>query len=200
VIDNQANRLTSLINDLLDLSRIRTGRFVFEVEQLDYAHLVRDVIGELKLAVPAHAIILEAPEQVWLIGNADRLRQVLENLINNAVEHGPPQGEIHVTVEVAGAEVATYVSDEGEGLPPDEAERIFTQYYQIRRGVERYARGLGLGLFISRQIIEEHGGRIWLDTVDRTRFSFTLSVAGSLHYENAGGEEGAETDEARERA
>ena len=106
-------------------------------------------------------------------GNENRLRQVLINLVDNAVKHGPSGKEVHVTVEV-GDDVTTYVCDEGNGLPPAEAEQIFAPYYQVRHPSDRYSKGLGLGLFISRRIVEEHGGRIWLDDVDHTSFAFTL--------------------------
>jgi signal transduction histidine kinase len=111
---------------------------------------------------------------VQAIGNPDRLRQVLVNLIDNAAKHGPPDSAIRVTVEQKGNEVETFVCDEGPGLPPEEAERIFGPYYQVRQGGRQQAKGLGLGLYVSRQIVEEHGGRIWLDTTDHTSFCFTI--------------------------
>ncbi|HEX6506084.1 MAG TPA: GAF domain-containing sensor histidine kinase, partial [Chloroflexota bacterium] len=176
VINAQADRLTGLINDLLDLSRIQTGRFVFEHRPLDYLALLEDVLGELRLVNPGNTITMTAPEAAMIMGNEDRLRQVLVNLVDNAVKHGPPGGAVHVTVE-SGDEITTYVCDEGSGLPTAEAERIFNRYYQVRHPTERYSKGLGLGLFISRQIVEEHGGRIWLDSVDHTSFVFTLPRA-----------------------
>jgi signal transduction histidine kinase len=174
VINHQADRLTGLINDLLDLSRIQTGRFVFAREQIDYGQLVRDVLMETRLVSPGNAITYTGPEHLQAEGNANRLRQVLVNLIDNGIKHGPANGALHVTVEAKGDLVYTYVCDEGPGLPPAERERIFAQYYQVRHGSEHQARGLGLGLFISRQIVEEHGGKIWLDPADHTSFCFTV--------------------------
>jgi signal transduction histidine kinase len=176
IINAQADRLTALINDLLDLSRIQTGRFVFDTHTLNYFTLVSDVLDELRLVSPGNPMTLQAPDSAPVVGNEHRLRQVLLNLVDNAIKHGPTGREIHVTVEV-GDEVTTYVCDEGPGLPPAEAEQIFAPYYQVRHPTARYSRGLGLGLFISRQIIEEHGGRIWLDDVDHTSFVFTLQSA-----------------------
>ena len=173
IINAQADRLTALINDLLDLSRIQTGRFVFDTRSLDYTSLVASVLEELRMANPENAITLEAPDAAVVAGNEDRLRQVLINLVDNAVKHGPSGGEVHLTIEV-GDEVTTYVCDQGAGLPPEEAEQIFAPYYQVRPSSDRYTKGLGLGLFISRRIVEEHGGRIWLDDVDHTSFVFTL--------------------------
>jgi signal transduction histidine kinase/PAS domain-containing protein len=176
VINHQADRLTGLINDLLDLSRIQTGRFVFDVETIDYGELVRDVLTEMRLISPGLSMTYAGPEHLSLRGNADRIRQVLVNLIDNGINHGPTNGAIHITVKVGDDMVNTYVCDEGQGLPPGEEERIFAQYYQVRHGSERHARGLGLGLFITRQIIEALGGRIWLDEADHTSFCFTIPV------------------------
>jgi signal transduction histidine kinase len=177
IINAQADRLTSLINDLLDLSRIQTGRFVFDTHALNYTALMMDVLDELRLVSPENPITLTAPDRVMVIGNENRLRQVLINLVDNAVKHGPNSREVHLTVDV-GQEVTTYVCDEGSGLPPSESEQIFAPYYQVRHPSDRYSKGLGLGLFISRRIVEEHGGRIWLDDVDHTSFVFTLQPVG----------------------
>lgn len=176
IINAQADRLTALINDLLDLSRIQTGRFVFDTRALNYTALVSSALEELRMVSPEIRITLDAPDRVLVVGNENRLRQVLINLVDNAIKHGPTGGEVHITVEL-GDGVATYVCDEGDGLPLGEAEQIFAPYYQVRHPSDRYSKGLGLGLFISRQIVEEHGGRIWLDEVDHTSFVFTLAGA-----------------------
>ena len=176
VINEQADRLTALINDLLDLTRIQTGRFVFERSEVDYSQLVRDVVSEMQLLTSDHRIHLSVPDRIVVQSNANRLRQVLVNLIDNAVTHGPRGGTVEVLVKLRDGQVHTCVVDEGEGLPPDEAARVFDPYYQVRHGGGRHPLGLGLGLFISRQIVEEHEGSIWLETGPGTRFCFTLPV------------------------
>lgn len=177
VINHQADRLTGLINDLLDLSRIQTGRFNFERKPLNYSELIQDVASEMRLVTLRNPITVSAPDNVVVLGSADRIRQVLINLIDNAVKHGPHDGTIRLVAQVHDREVTTWVCDEGQGLPPGEAERIFRLYYQVRTHAVQQPKGLGLGLYISRQIVEEHGGRIWLDTGDRTSFAFTLPLA-----------------------
>jgi len=178
VINHQADRLTGLINDLLDLSRIQTGRFAFEKEPVEYIALIEDVASEMRLVTLKNPIKVTVPERARVLGNADRIRQVLINLIDNAVKHGPHEGVITITVEEHGDEVTTWVCDEGTGLPPGEEERIFRLYYQVRTHAIQQPKGLGLGLFISRQIVDEHGGRIWLDGDDHTSFAFTLPQVG----------------------
>ncbi|HZS95009.1 MAG TPA: GAF domain-containing protein, partial [Chloroflexota bacterium] len=176
IVDHQANRLTDLINSLLDVSRIQRGRFTFDMETLDYGQLVREVVTELRVVSPHNEITLEAPEEIFVRGNANRLRQVLVNLIDNAVKYGPRGGTIRVTVKPRDGEVATFVCDEGQGLPTEERDRIFSPYYQIPHSAGP-SNGLGLGLFITRQIISEHGGSVWLDDVDHTSFCFTTPAA-----------------------
>jgi signal transduction histidine kinase len=177
VINHQADRLTALINDLLDLSRIQTGRFTFDLEPITYATLVQEVVAEMRLMSVHDRIDLASPERVTVHGNAERLRQVLVNLIDNAVKHGPQGGTVHVTVEERDGEVVTCVRDEGRGLPPGEAERIFRPYYQVRDQTGQQAKGLGLGLYISQRIVDEHHGRIWLEAAEHTSFCFTLPRA-----------------------
>jgi two-component system, sensor histidine kinase and response regulator len=177
VINHQADRLTGLINDLLDLSRIQSGRFTFETGSLNYGQFIRDVMSEMQLIAPVTTMSLEVPESVSVRGNADRLRQVLTNLIDNAVKYGPAGGAVRLTVEVHQGEIVTCVHDEGTNLPPEEAKRIFLPYYQVRESGRPQAKGLGLGLFISQQIVEAHGGHIWVDVTDHTSFCFTLPQA-----------------------
>jgi GAF domain-containing protein len=179
VINHQADRLTALINDLLDLSRIRTGHFVFQTENFDYGQLVSDVVEESRLLSPSSNISLYGAEHVELNGNPARLQQVLVNLIDNSVQHGPPGGEIQVSLSQADGSVITVVHDDGPGLPPGEEQRVFAQYYQVRHGTEQQVRGLGLGLFISKQIVEEHGGKIWLDRSRPTSFCFSLPLSAA---------------------
>jgi signal transduction histidine kinase len=177
-LNHQADRLTGLINDLLDLSRIQQGRFTFEKSRFDYGRLIHDVVAEMQLVTTRNPIVLTGPDHVQAVGNPDRLRQVLVNLIDNAAKHGPPDSAIRITVEQKEHEVETFVCDDGDGLPQGEAERIFGPYYQVRQGGKQQAKGLGLGLYVSRQIVEEHGGRIWLDTTDHTSFCFTVPIPG----------------------
>jgi signal transduction histidine kinase len=173
VINQQADRLTALINDLLDLSRIQMGRFNFETELLDYSRLVREVVSEMQLIVPDNPIMIDAPNGLMVRGNSNRLHQVLVNLIDNAVKYGPEGGVIHVAVALHGEVATTCVRDEGSGLPTGEEDSVFSPYYQLQRGNQ--ATGLGLGLYISRQIVEAHGGTIWLDAEEGvTKFCFTV--------------------------
>jgi PAS domain S-box-containing protein len=175
-INQQTDRLTGLINDLLDLSRIQTGRFRFVLEPMDFAALVRDVVEEMQLLAPENRIELDAPNTIQARGNADRLRQVLVNLIDNAIQHGPQGSAIRVQVTCDAGVVTACVSDRGPGLPAEEVRHIFDPYYQVQQGATPPAKGLGLGLYISRQVVEQHGGRIWVEPEHPTTFCFSVPI------------------------
>lgn len=174
IINHQTDRLATLINDLLDLSRIQTGRFQFDLVPVDYTGLVHEVVAEMRLICPHNPIHLEAPDGMAVLGSGDRLRQVLVNLIDNAVNHGPETGAVTITVRADGREVLTCVRDQGPGLAPNEEERVFGLYYRAPSRGDRVTPGLGLGLFISRRIVEGHQGRIWLAPDRHTTFCFAV--------------------------
>lgn len=124
VINHQADRLTALTNDLLDLSRIQTGRFSFDLDTVEYGTLLQEVVAEMQLMNVHHPIELVAPENVRVWGNGERLRQVLVNLIDNAVKHGPRGGTVRVKVESHdGADIVLNGPETGHGATLGEAGR-----------------------------------------------------------------------------
>jgi PAS domain S-box-containing protein len=176
IIKRQVDQLTSLINELLDLTRVQSGRFECNLVPLDYRMLVDSVLEEMKTLHPEREFSLAIPEEVSVKGDAVRLRQVLANLIDNALKHGPTGGNVTVTVEVHDA-VTTYVCDAGEPLPVGERERVFERFYRVAPRPIQHGGSLGLGLFISRAIVEAHGGRIWVADDDHSSFAFSVQRA-----------------------
>lgn len=176
-IDRGAAQLVEVINDLLDLSRIQTGRLEYHFVPLDYAALARSVVEEMMVLHADRTIHLAAPPSVTIAGDAPRLRQVLINLIDNGLKYGPDGTSVQVTVEVEeDGTVTTYVCDEGPPLPPPDRERVFERFYRLpsSRG---HAEGLGIGLYISRGVIDALGGRIWIADDDHSSFAFSLPPA-----------------------
>jgi signal transduction histidine kinase len=178
-IVNQSDRLTALVNDLLDVSRLQSGRFEFHPETADLAVVVRGVVEASRALSTTHRLLLHAPKT--LPGMFDRLRieQVLTNLMSNAVKYSPADTEIVVTLDMVEPQVARIaVQDQGPGLPPEEQAQLFERYFRgaAVRGNPRS--GLGLGLFISRQIVELHGGEIHVDSRpgEGSTFAFTLPL------------------------
>lgn len=157
--ERQLAGLTRLIEDMLDVSRIRTGKLSIRPEPANLADIARRVLGNFAVQAQAAGceLSLGAPEVVEGVWDAYRLEQVLSNLVSNALRYGPGQ-PVEVTVAVQEGQAQCRVRDHGEGIGADEQRRIFQQF-ERGAGAARVA-GLGLGLYISEQIVHAHGGRI----------------------------------------
>ena len=161
-IDEASDRLTALTSDLLDVSRIRLGQLPLRLKEIDLAALVRRVMArnEEQLA-ERHRVVVQVDRDVCPVeADADRLEQVLTNLVENAAKYSPDGGEIRVEPRQAGETLALTVEDEGIGLPPDAAEAIFTPFGRAYNAARQNLPGMGLGLYVCRSIVERHGGRI----------------------------------------
>nr|WP_309891380.1 PAS domain-containing protein [Archangium sp.] len=180
----QVGRLSGLINDLLDASRIQTGRLELECGRHSLRELVRESLDLFQPLSARHPFQYEEPEEKLLIqGDRSRLAQVMTNLLENALKYSPTGGTIRVAVERKGAEARVSVSDSGIGIPKDQQAHLFERFFRARNAPISGFGGLGLGLYICRDIIERHGGRIGVESeVGRgSTFHFTLPLAsGSL--------------------
>ena len=163
VIRSQVSRMRRLVDDLLDVSRIdRRGGVSIEPADFDLAEEVRGAAMRIRSEHADRRIEVTVPERIDVHADRDRLDQVLTNLIENAVKYSPEGGPIRVVAERRGGEVEVRVSDAGIGIPPEHRDHVFERFYQAGgdAGGRRFG-GLGLGLYISRAIIDAHGGRIW---------------------------------------
>jgi len=183
-IVDSGRHLLSLINDILDLSKVEAGRMGLEPSEVDVADLLEGSLVMIKEKAMKHGIGLDlrvSQEVKGLVIRADRrkLKQIMFNLLSNAAKFTPERGSIHVEGKLVGRELVVSVSDTGIGVPEEEQERIFEEFYQSRaRGAGKTA-GTGLGLPLSRQLVEMHGGRIWVESAGTgkgSRFSFALPV------------------------
>jgi signal transduction histidine kinase/HAMP domain-containing protein len=195
-IKESTERLERLINDLLDLSVIEAGKSGLKPTSFSMASLLREVTDTLKPMAEEKQISLEIASTnghslAW--ADRDKVTQVLTNLIGNAVKFTPHLGKVTMTVSrTQDAWLQVSIADTGPGIPPQEASKIFDEFYQMSRPGREKARGVGLGLAISKKLVEMHGGKIAVDSVvgGGSNFSFTLPVQ-SLHDANAtAGEEG----------
>jgi len=180
IIQGSTGRLANLINDILDISRIESGRIKIRFEPIDYLSTVKDVLRLMKAPADEKSIAIEAslPESMPPIrGDADKIHQVLSNLVNNAIKYTPNGGWIKVMVEVThdGA-VSTCVADSGIGISVDDQKRLFQKFFRADNSSTREQGGTGLGLVITKTIVETLGGAIWVesDTGKGSRFYFTL--------------------------
>jgi len=175
----QVQRLTGLISDMLDSSRIEAGRLELEREPLSLLALVRDVLADFRPICPHHPLEYEeCAEELVVLGDRGRLRQVLTNLLENALKYSPLKGRIRVTLTRKGTEALVSVSDTGIGIPVDQQAHLFERFFRARNAPVSGFGGLGLGLYICRYIIERHGGHIWAESQgdQGSTFRFTLPV------------------------
>lgn len=158
----EIERLTRLTNDLLVLSRADAGQLPCVSSPCDLAAVAADAVRAC--ADPARdrhvSVRLDAPPRLPMVADADRLRQVLDNLLDNALRHAPPESEVVVTAGTDGGTVTVSVRDHGPGLAPEEQARVFERFYRTDAARARHAGGLGLGLPIAKAIVEAHGGTL----------------------------------------
>jgi signal transduction histidine kinase len=170
--------LSDLVDDLFELSRLEAGEIAWTMRRVELGDLIGDTVAAmrapaerkgvtLRTELPAGGVVAEA--------DAEKLQRVLFNLIQNAIRHTPSDGTVTVRARAAGGRVEVEVADDGEGVSPGDGERVFEAFY--RGDDSRGEDGAGLGLAISRAIVEAHGGRIWLeDAHPGTRVRFTLAL------------------------
>ena len=179
-IKSNTDRLSRLINDLLDLSRIEAGRIDIKPTVLSPETLAREVIESLRSMVVDKLIDLEvtchdATVTAW--ADRDKITQVLMNLVGNAVKFTSSHGHVTVAIERNGnGWVQVSVADTGPGIPREELDRIFDKFYQVSQVDKRKIRGTGLGLAISKALVQMHGGKIWVESElgKGSTFFFTL--------------------------
>ncbi len=181
IIQHQASQLGEMVNNLLDLSRFDEGRLEFERKPVGMLDLIHRTV--LKLQGFAHRqqvnLITQLPSFLpLLLGDPQRLEQVLTNLIGNAIKFTNPGGQVVVLASVNGDKMLVEVKDNGIGIPEAALERIFSRYYQVEDRSERSAMGSGLGLHIAQKIVEGHGGQIWAESLagEGSTFRFTLPL------------------------
>jgi signal transduction histidine kinase len=185
IIIEEGERLTTLINDTLDLAKIEAGRMEWRRDPVDIAEVIARATSATAslLAGPGPEMIVEVqPGLPTLDGDRDRLIQVVINLISNAVKF-TPMGSITCAAQrdPAGSGVLVSVTDTGVGIAPEDQARVFEQFGQAGDTLTDKPRGTGLGLSICLEIVEHHGGRLWLESAlgEGSRFAFTLPVATS---------------------
>jgi len=178
VLRNNADRLMSLITDLLDMSALDSGRMQINPATVEVDAIAQGVIEDVLAAARAkqHSVRLDVPPALAVWADATRVRQILGNLVSNAIKYTPAGGTIEIGArETTGGVVEIAVRDNGIGIPAEEQAHLFEKFYRTSAG-RRTTGGTGLGLAIARSLVELHGGRIWCESDGRggSRFAFTL--------------------------
>jgi signal transduction histidine kinase len=178
LLNSQSARLGRLVDELLDVSRIESGKIDFHWAEVDLAELVAEVASRLQMTTSLHTIEVDPDGAVGNPVPADRdhLEQVLDNLMSNAIKFSPEGGTIRVFLRNTPEDVTLSVQDPGMGIPPSQLDAIFGLFYQAEDPVSRRAGGLGLGLYISKEIVTRHGGRIWAESAPNKGSTFSISL------------------------
>jgi two-component system phosphate regulon sensor histidine kinase PhoR len=197
VLSQQVTHMLRMVDNLLDVSRLDAGQLDLQSKQADLVSLAEQVLDQQRPAAPHHELVLHTEhESVWLTCDELRIRQILTNLVSNAVKYSPPNTTVHVCVGLRPIEHETAVgeateddahtdqqtpayaallsvTDQGKGIPHDQQARLFQRYYRAHRpGTE----GLGLGLYLSRQFVEMHGGEIELESTEGQGSTFIVTL------------------------
>jgi len=185
-IFNSGQHLLALINDVLDLSKVEAGKMELEISKVKINDLLQSSLTMIKERAQAHIISLETQtaediERLEIMADERRIKQVIFNLLSNAIKFTPDGGAIKVRSRREGEELIISVSDTGIGISPQEQKKVFEEFYQASGGVKDKTPGTGLGLALTKSIVEMHGGRVWVESEGKdkgSRFTFTLPIRG----------------------
>jgi len=173
VISRQIDKVVRLVSDLMDVSRLETGTFPLDRAELDLAAVAREVVERMQPLAEGREISVHAPEPAKVMADRDRIEQVLSNLLSNAIRYSPEKGAIEVAVQTHPEWMQLSVRDRGVGVPRSQQKRIFERFARAH-GDE--GTGLGLGLAIAKLIVEQHGGRIWVESTGKSGEGSTFFV------------------------
>ena len=175
-IFSNANHLLDLINEILDLSKVEAGHANLNISRIELGSVIAEVLSTSRaMADPKRIELFIPPADVTVMADQGKVRQILYNLVSNAVKYTPEGGRVEVTVATAGEEAVVCVSDSGKGIALGDQERIFEEFHQLDEDMPG-VRGTGLGLSLARRFVQLHGGRIWVESEKGkgSRFYFSL--------------------------
>jgi signal transduction histidine kinase len=175
-MDHQIDRLTTLIRDLLDVTKITEGQLVLKNERFDLNDLVNEIVEEMQVTSKNHKIIKEPGDIDPITADKERTGQVIVNLVSNAIKYSPMSDKIIIKTFVDGEDVVISVQDFGIGISKEMQGKLFDRFFRVMDETTRTFPGLGLGLFISTEIVKRQNGRIWVESSpnEGSTFYFTL--------------------------
>lgn len=176
---NKANhhisRVSSLITDLLDVSRIQTGKMQFKMTCFSFSNMITEAIDTVQRGTATHKIIINENANVDFYGDKHRLEQVICNYLTNAIKYSPQGEEVFVNTVAAKNSITIAIKDNGIGIESDKIEKIFDRYYRVNEGTAKFT-GLGIGLYISKEIISRHNGKTWAESDGKNGTTFYISL------------------------
>ena len=175
-MDVQIDKLTKLISDLLDISKISAGQLEFTEERFDFDQFLREIVEDVQDTSTKHRISVSGSAKREIVADKDRLGQVFINLLTNAIKYSPNADKVIVEVSAGQDEVTVSVRDFGLGISREHQAHIFERFYRVNDSKDRTFPGLGIGLYISSEIVRRHGGRLWVESVEGQGATFYVAL------------------------
>lgn len=178
-MDVQMNRLTGLVASFMNVYKISNGKLRFHKAHFPVEKLITEVVANFQYTVVSHTVEFNNKVKGKIFADRERINQVLVNLISNAIKYSPDADKVKVELTKSSKDITVCVQDFGMGIPKDEQSRIYERFFRAKGKKEGKIPGLGLGLYISAQIVNQHGGKLWVDSTEGkgTTFYFTLPVS-----------------------
>lgn len=185
-MDTQLNKLSSLINDLLDVTKIETGKMAFNYTLFDFDTLVANTVGQVQIISENHKIIINSKIDKHIFADRERIGLVLTNLLTNAVKYSPDAKKVNVHISEKDNNVVMSVQDFGIGIPRGELGKVFERFFRVKGSTGDTYPGLGLGLYISAEIIKRHSGKMWLKSKFNKGSTFYFTIPIKLKPDRGG--------------
>jgi PAS domain S-box-containing protein len=162
--EKQVKRMAAMINGFLNISRLESGKIQVVKTRLELGELLRDVLQETGLTAPSHQLRFHENGQVWLDADHDKIHSVISNLLSNAIKYSPKGTGVDVKYDQSKSDAIVSVTDTGFGIKPEDISKLFERYSRVETDDTMHISGFGIGLYLCREILELHGGRIWVES------------------------------------
>ncbi|WP_352432919.1 PAS domain-containing protein [Mucilaginibacter sp. PAMB04274] len=176
--NKQVSKMTTMINGFLNVSRLESGKIQIDLQRFDMAELVQETEEESVATISSHQVMFAPVEETWVNADRDKIGQVMNNLISNAVKYSPGDSMISIACVTRDGKAIFSVKDEGRGISPEDLPNLFERYYRVQAVKDTNIAGFGIGLYLCCEIIKRHGGDIWAESelAKGSTFYFTLPV------------------------
>lgn len=185
-MDIQMNRLTELIASFMNVYKLGTGKLRLHKQHFEISELITEVVANFQYTVTSHTVIINGKLKAMVFADRARINQVLVNIISNAIKYSPDADKVIVNLSKTKEFVTVSIQDFGMGIPKSEQSRIYERFFRAKGKNEGKIPGLGLGLFISAEIIKQHEGKLWVESIENkgSTFYFTLPLSKkrTIHY------------------
>ncbi len=175
-INLQIQKLLELVSHLLDVSKVQAGKLQYNLEEVSFDRFVIEVVRDIRQITPSHKFMIDGSTDKVVCIDKDRMRQVLVNILNNAVKYSSQADKVIVSLHKDGAQVRLGIQDFGIGIPKEKQDKIFERFYQVTDSKGYTYSGMGLGLYISHEIIEKHHGKLWAESVEGKGSTFFIKL------------------------